>query len=108
MVDDLTRIFFDPGHYTVMENCGSVKLSVMRQGGDLNTTMYVDYRSEEGTANAGSDYVHVEGTVVFFPEETQKYFPIVIIDDDVFEEDEHFFVHLSNARVDTLQVIIIL
>ena len=87
-----------------MENVGSLKLTVTRQGGDVNTTtMYVDYRSEDGTANAGSDYDYAEGTVVFFPGETSKQFAINIIDDDVFEEDEHFFVGLSNVRVDSMQ-----
>lgn len=97
----MTRIFFEPGHYTVMENVDKFNLTVTRQGGNLDTTMYVDYRTEDGTANAGADYVYAEGTIVFFPGETQKQFQISIIDDDIFEEDEHFYVRLSNIRVDT-------
>lgn len=97
----ITRIFFEPGHYTVMENVGKFSLTVTRQGGNLDTTIYVDYRTEDGTANAGADYVYAEGTVVFFPGETQKQFQISIIDDDIFEEDEHFYVRLNNIRVDT-------
>lgn len=30
--------------------------------------------------------------------ETHKQFPITILDDDIFEEDEHFYVRLSNLR----------
>lgn len=59
----------------------------------------VDYRTEDGTANAGSDYEFAEGTLVFKPGETLKEFPVGVIDDDIFEEDEHFYVHLSNPRV---------
>ena len=59
----------------------------------------VDYRTEDGTANAGSDYEFAEGTLVFKPGEAVKEFTVGVIDDDIFEEDEHFYVHLSNPRV---------
>lgn len=97
--DGITRVFFDPGHYTVMENVGSFNVTVSRDGGDLDKTLYVDFHSEDGTADAGSDYEAVEGTLVFQPGETHKQFSINVIDDDIFEEDEHFYVHLSNLRV---------
>lgn len=97
--DNITRVFFDPGHYTVMENVGSFSLTITRAGGDLNKTLYVDYKTEDGTANAGSDYVHTEGSIVFYPLETHKQFDVTIIDDDIFEEDEHFYVRLSNLRI---------
>lgn len=41
----------------------------------------------------------VLGTLVFKPGESQKSIPINIVDDDVFEEDEHFYVNLTNLRV---------
>ena len=59
----------------------------------------MDYRTEDGTANAGSDYEFAEGTLVFKPGEAVKEFTVGVIDDDIFEEDEHFYVHLSNPRV---------
>ncbi|XP_073322494.1 sodium/calcium exchanger 1a isoform X9 [Pagrus major] len=99
-VNDFTsKVFFDPGTYQCLENCGSVALNVVRRGGDLTSTVSVDYRTEDGTANAGSDYQFTEGTVVFKPGETEKEIRIDIIDDDIFEEDEHFLVHLSNVKV---------
>ena len=61
--------------------------------------MQVDYRTEDGTANAGSDYEFAEGTLVFKPGETTKEFTVGVIDDDIFEEDEHFYVRLSNPRI---------
>lgn len=97
--DNICRIYFEPGHYTVMENVGTFKLTVARHGGNLNNTVYVDYRTEDGTANAGSDFEFAEGTLVFHPGETHKHFSVTIIDDDIFEEDEHFYVGLSNIRV---------
>ncbi|XP_008297104.1 sodium/calcium exchanger 1-like isoform X17 [Stegastes partitus] len=97
--DFSSKVFFDPGTYQCLENCGSVLLNVVRRGGDLTSTVTVDYRTEDGTANAGSDYQFAEGTVVFQPGETEKEICIDIIDDDIFEEDEHFLVHLSNVKV---------
>ncbi|XP_018530200.1 sodium/calcium exchanger 1 isoform X2 [Lates calcarifer] len=94
-----SKVFFDPGTYQCLENCGSVALNVVRHGGDLTSTVSVDYRTEDGTANAGSDYQFTEGTIVFKPGETEKEIRIDIIDDDIFEEDEHFLVHLSNVKV---------
>lgn len=97
--DVSTKVFFDPSTYQCLENCGKVALNIVRRGGDLTSTISVDYRTEDGTANAGSDYQYTEGTVIFKPGETEKEIRINIIDDDIFEEDEHFFVHLSNVRV---------
>jgi solute carrier family 8 (sodium/calcium exchanger) len=97
--DNKIRIFFDPGHYTVMENVGTFEVTVVREGGDPNVIVLVDYASEDGSANAGSDYIGVSGTLVFGPGEREKRFSIEVLDDDVFEEDEHFYVRLSNLRL---------
>ncbi|NWH82142.1 NAC2 protein, partial [Piaya cayana] len=95
-----SRIFFEPCLYHCLENCGAVTLSVAcEQGLDANHTFYVDYKTEDGSAKAGSDYEYSEGTLIFKPGETQKELKIGIIDDDIFEEDEHFFVRLLNLRV---------
>ncbi|XP_026526803.1 sodium/calcium exchanger 3 isoform X6 [Notechis scutatus] len=95
----ISKIYFDPCSYQCLENCGAVLLTVVRKGGDVSKTIYVDYKTEDGSANAGADYEFTEGTVVLKSGETQKEFSIGIIDDDIFEEDEHFFVRLSNLRV---------
>nr|XP_055040462.1 sodium/calcium exchanger 1a isoform X3 [Misgurnus anguillicaudatus] len=97
--DVSSKIFFDPGTYQCLENCGTVAMNVVRRGGDLTSTVSVEYRTEDGTANAGSDYQFTEGVIVFKPGETEKEITVNIIDDDIFEEDEHFLVHLSNVKV---------
>ncbi|XP_068854436.1 sodium/calcium exchanger 2 isoform X3 [Aphelocoma coerulescens] len=95
-----SRIFFEPCLYHCLENCGSVTLAVAcQQGLGANHTFYVDFRTEDGSAKAGSDYEYSEGTLIFKPGETRKELAIGIIDDDIFEEDEHFFVRLLNLRV---------
>ncbi|KAJ4949580.1 hypothetical protein JOQ06_021090 [Pogonophryne albipinna] len=90
---------FEPALYQCFENCGSLKLTVGRHGGESGVTVKVDYRTEDGTANAGSDYEFAEGTLLFKPGETLKEITVGVIDDDIFEEDEYFYVHLSNPRL---------
>lgn len=94
-----TVVFFDPAHYRCTESCGSVVLTVVRRGGDLGASMSVDYRTEDSTATAGPDYHFAEGSIVFQPGESEKEIRIHIVNDDIFEEDEHFLVHLNNVRV---------
>lgn len=96
--ETFTKIVFDPDHYTVMENVGSFELSVMRIGEDMDYFTYVDFETIDGTANQGSDFHYAAGTLVFKPNETTKEITLHIVDDDVFEEDEHFSVKLSNVR----------
>ncbi|XP_075452504.1 sodium/calcium exchanger 1 isoform X3 [Ascaphus truei] len=99
--DPVSKIYFEQVTYQCLENCGTVALTIVRRGGDLTNTVFVDFRTEDGTANAGSDYEFTEGTVVFKPGETQKEIRVGVIDDDIFEEDENFLVHLSNLRVNS-------
>ncbi|XP_075148312.1 sodium/calcium exchanger 3 isoform X3 [Haematobia irritans] len=89
------RIFFEPGHYTVMESCGEFEVRVVRRG-DLSGYTTVEYQTEDGSAEAGSDYVGKKGVLTFPPGVDEQRFKIEVIDDDVFEQDEHFYVRLSN------------
>jgi len=96
--DGITRIMFDPPHYTVMESVGTFEVTIVREGGDLNTTVQVDYKTEDGTASSDGDYVEASGTLTFGPGETQKMVTLEVLDDDVFEDDEHFYIRISNLR----------
>ncbi|PRD27621.1 UNVERIFIED_CONTAM: Sodium/calcium exchanger 3 [Trichonephila clavipes] len=95
--DDVCRIYFNPAHYTVMESVGQFAVTIVRSG-DVSHSVCVDFETEDGTAEAGSDYEPLAGTVIFRPGETQQQVYITVIDDDIFEEDEHFYVRLSNPR----------
>ena len=95
---NLTNVYFEPSHYTCFESVGSLEVYVARSGGDLSKTILVDYKTEDGTAERDTDYVYTEGTLTFYPNETRKHFVVNIIDDDVYEEDEHFNCRISNAR----------
>merc|ERR550534_2245284 len=96
--DGVCRVMFDPPHYTVMESVGTFEVTVVREGGDLNQTIQVDYKTEDGTAASPGDYIEAIGTLTFGPGETQKMVTLEVLDDDVFEEDEHFYIRISNLR----------
>ena len=84
----ISKIRFEPNHYTVLESAGYVTLYVLRSDGNLRNTVYVDYSTEDGTATHGADYEPAEGTIIFYPLETHKEIQIRIIDDDIFEEGQ--------------------
>lgn len=67
-----SHICFESAHYKCTENCGSLSLGVMLDGGTGENTFYVDYCTENGSANAGADYEFTKGTLVFKPGETRK------------------------------------
>merc|ERR1719266_1276474 len=96
--DGVCRIMFDPPHYTVMESVGTFEVTIIREGGDMNTSVQVDYKTEDGTAASPGDYIEAVGTLTFGPGETQKMVTLEVLDDDVFEEDEHFYIRISNLR----------
>merc|ERR1719430_960854 len=96
--DGVTRIMFDPPHYTVMESVGTFEVTIIREGGDMNTAVQVDYKTEDGTAASPGDYIEAVGTLTFGPGETQKMVTLEVLDDDVFEDDEHFYIRISNLR----------
>lgn len=78
-----------------MENCGSVNVRIVRKG-DFSQHVSVDYQTEDGSAEAGADYVAQSGTITFTPGIDERFITIDIIDDDVFEQDEAFYIRLSN------------
>jgi solute carrier family 8 (sodium/calcium exchanger) len=96
--DGVMRLFFDPPHYTVMENIGSFEVTIVREGGDLNTVVQVDYKTEDGTACSDGDYTEAIGTLTFGPGVTEQKVTLSVEDDDVFEEDEHFYIRIHNPR----------
>ncbi|XP_047463032.1 sodium/calcium exchanger 2a [Mugil cephalus] len=95
-----SHICFENAQYQCTENCGFLSMGVILDGGTGQNTFYVDYCTENGSANAGADYEFAKGTLVFEPGEVRKEIKVGILDDDVFEEDEHFFVRLQNLRLE--------
>eukprot|EP00232_Nephroselmis_pyriformis_P022302 CAMPEP_0182866928 /NCGR_PEP_ID=MMETSP0034_2-20130328/8450_1 /TAXON_ID=156128 /ORGANISM="Nephroselmis pyriformis, Strain CCMP717" /LENGTH=894 /DNA_ID=CAMNT_0024999261 /DNA_START=354 /DNA_END=3038 /DNA_ORIENTATION=- len=81
--------------YSVLESAGHAKITVIR-GGPMNDTVTVDYFTEEGTADAGSDFTETKGTLTFKPGVESQVIKVPITDDDQYEPDETFTVNLAN------------
>ena len=95
-----TCVHFHPSEYTAVESCGTCYVTVIRVGERLFDTVYVDYETADGTAEGGSDFEATKGTLCFAPGETSKTISINIIDDDIFELDEYFYIHLLGVRTE--------
>ena len=74
-VDDratCAHVSFERAQYQCTENCVTLSLGVVCEGGTGRNTFCVDYRTENGSANAGADFEFNEGTLVFKPGESRK------------------------------------
>lgn len=49
----------------------------------------------DGSATAGEDYIPVKQTLVFKPDQTYIEYVVEIIDDNVYEPDETFFIKMA-------------
>jgi solute carrier family 8 (sodium/calcium exchanger) len=97
-------IEFAAAKYAVVESCGKMDISIVRDG-DLSKTVSVKYKSRDGTAHDGQDYTGVEGELVFGPDESRKDITVSILEDKSFEDDEWFFVDLLEAKSKDLSVV---
>ena len=85
---------------TVAENAGSAVFTVTLTG-NIQDALTVDYATADGTALSPSDYTATSGTVTFPAGSitgATQIFSIPIIDNNVSEPTEHFFVNLSNIQ----------
>lgn len=99
--DDFTtgRISYTAATYTVSENEREVTVGVRRGGGNTGQVI-VGYRTSNGSARAGEDYTHTEGSLVWnHGESGEKTFTIPLLGDDVVEGDETINVELLNPTV---------
>ncbi|KAG5879925.1 hypothetical protein JTB14_009299 [Gonioctena quinquepunctata] len=65
------RVFFEPSKYTVLESCGRFEVRIVRTG-NIDRPLSVEYTTEDGTAQAGSDYVGAKGMLQFGPGDKEK------------------------------------
>ena len=66
------------------------------------STIKVNYATQDGSAQAGSDYQAASGTLTFNPGDKTKTIPISVIGDTNVEANETFSVNLSNPAGATL------
>jgi solute carrier family 8 (sodium/calcium exchanger) len=90
---------FVTAKYAYPENCGQAKVVLVREG-PTHCRSWVRYATREGSAKAKTDYIHAEGIITFEKEETEKSLLISIQDDVSFEENEEFYIDLSDPQCD--------
>lgn len=65
---------------------------------NIDEAISVDYTTRDGTARAGEDYIAAEGTLMLYLDETQAVIPVEIIGDNLYEEDEYFYLDIYNPN----------
>jgi len=78
------KVGFKHGHKNVQESAENVKLKVVRREGSQGN-FFVSYKTQDGTAIAGIDYVEKSGTLKFGPCETVMCIYVDIIDNGEVE-----------------------
>jgi hypothetical protein len=86
---------FSSATYSVGEGTRWATITVRRTGGSAGKVK-VNYRTSNGTASAGSDYLSTSGTLTFADGETTKTFRIRIREDRRVEGSESIVLILSN------------
>ncbi|CAD7941387.1 unnamed protein product [Amoebophrya sp. A120] len=87
--------FLEGTTFAILESGQKINMAVKRT--ITEGTLSIRYATRDGTATAGEDFVHIEGTLTFNPGEAEKTVTVEIIDDDIYEGDELFYVDLSEA-----------
>jgi solute carrier family 8 (sodium/calcium exchanger) len=97
VVEEQCVVEFQSSSYSILEGAGAITLTVKRTG-DVLKKAVVGYVTRDGSARAGEDYEYTKGTLEFGVGEVDLTIAIPIVDDDVFEPDENFFVVLSKPK----------
>ncbi|MFN2454726.1 MAG: Calx-beta domain-containing protein [Pyrinomonadaceae bacterium] len=94
--DPTPSITIDNANF-VEGNSGTVGVLLpVRLSNPGSQSITVNYATADGTAVAGSDYVAASGTLAFAPGETFKFISVPINGDLFVENNETFFINLSN------------
>ncbi len=94
-----STVRFNPTSYAGVEQPGGTMVTltiVAARLGDPNVPITVNYATSDDTATMNADYAPASGSVTFGPGETQKTISVMILDDNLIENPEDFFVTLSN------------
>lgn len=83
--------------YSIDENGGTIRVTVVRVGG-FQGTVTVNYSMSGGSAVHGTDFTATSGTLTFSGKETSKNLLIPIIDNTRGEGNRTFTVTLSNLK----------
>ena len=71
---------------------------VVALSGPSSQSVSCSFATSNGTATAGSDYVATSGTLTFAPGETEKPVVVLVNGDTVDEQQETYFLDISNVQ----------
>ena len=91
---------FATASVSVKETSSSASLKVVRF--KAGTTLILNYATSNGLARAQSDYAPVSGTLTFSENDLEKSFSVPLLDDDIAEGEETFYVNLSGSANDII------
>ena len=100
----LLELSFAENIVNVDEEAGSTVLTVNLAPASTETVT-VDYATRDFHAEEGEDYTATSGTLTFAANETSKTITIPILNDDIYEGLETFYVDLSNPSGTALPAI---
>jgi len=89
---------FEKSEHMVLECAGKLRVKIMASRAP-GVTVQLRYYTQEGTAKSGVRYSDVDGSLRFTANQTERYIDIPIIDNDTWEPDEHFFIHIADLQV---------
>lgn len=92
---------FSVSALTVLEDIGTVQLTVLRTGG-TSGSLTLQYATANGTAIAGQDYTATSGTLTFSAGQTSRTIQIPITNDATTEPEETFTVTLSSTDLQAI------
>ena len=69
---------------------------------EMESSVSVDYATQDGTAHAGEDYAATSGTLTFAPHERSKTVSVTISSDTLAEPQETFSLNLSSQSSGTI------
>ena len=75
---------------------GTISIPVVRSG-KLDVPVSVDFRTINGLATAGTDFTTNSGTLHFAAGQASKTITITVVNDDIPEGEQEFFILLENA-----------
>jgi len=91
-------VLFDQAAYSVLENAGSLTLTVNRIGG-VDGAISIDFDTADGTAIAGTDYTANSGTLNWADQDgAAQTIVVTILDNTTVEGSRDFDVLLSNPQ----------
>ncbi|MCT4566009.1 MAG: S-layer homology domain-containing protein [Maledivibacter sp.] len=95
--DKDNTVEFDGNSWGCYEGSKDVEVVVNRSGA-VDQEVWINYETQDISAEKGKDYESVKGTLIFSKGETRKSIKLNILDDNSFEDKESFKLKITDAK----------